>query len=121
MPRNQGWHFMNMGKYIERTVQTADILDIKFGHISYDMNNPADIPYWRNLLLSVSGYELYLKTYRSGVQSQNVVDFLVFNMQFPRSVLYSLNRLSEELATFRMEISKERIEPLEKTLGRQWK
>lgn len=118
MPRNQGWHFMNLGKYIERSVQTADILDIKFGNISHDLNNPADIPYWRNLLLSVAGYELYLKTYRTGVQSQNVVDLLVLNMQFPRSVLYSLSRLSDELATFKSEIPQERLAPLEKLLGR---
>lgn len=118
MPRNQGWHFMNLGKYIERAVQTADILDIKFGNISHDLNNPADIPYWRNLLLSVAGYELYLKTYRTGVQSQNVVDLLVLNMQFPRSVLYSLSRLSDELATFKSEIPHERLAPLEKLLGR---
>jgi uncharacterized alpha-E superfamily protein len=118
MPRNQGWHFMNLGKYIERTVQTADILDTKFGYISHDLNNPADIPYWRNLLLSVAGYELYLKTYRTGVQTQNVMDLLVLNMQFPRSVLYSLSRLSDELATFKTEIPLERVAPLEKTLGR---
>ena len=118
MPRNQGWRFMNLGKYLERTIQTADILDTRFGYISHDLNNPADIPYWRNLLLSVSGYELFLKTYRTGLQSQNVVDLLVLNMEFPRSILYSLHRLSEELAAFKTELGAERIAPLEKMLGR---
>lgn len=118
MPRNHGWHFMNMGKYIERTVQTADILDLKFRDLSYDLNNPADIPYWRNLLLSVGGYELYLKTYRTGVQSHNVIDLLVLNMQFPRSVLYALSRLSDELDTFKPEIPSAQFVPMEKALGR---
>jgi uncharacterized alpha-E superfamily protein len=118
MPRNHGWHFMNMGKYIERTVQTADILDVKFRDISYDLDNPADVPYWRNLLLTVSGYELYLKTYRTGMQSQNVVDLLVLNMQFPRSILYSLTRLREELETFKSELPADKFIPLEKTMGR---
>lgn len=118
MPRNHGWHFMNMGKYIERTVQTADLLDLKFRDLSYDLNNPADVPYWRNLLLSVAGYELYLKTYRTGVQSHNVIDLLVLNMQFPRSVLYSTSRLYDELDTFKPEIPAAQFSPMEKALGR---
>ena len=118
MPRNHGWHFMNMGKYIERTVQTADILDLKFRDLSYNLNDPADIPYWRNLLLSVAGYELYLKTYRTGIQSHNVIDLLVLNMQFPRSVLYATSRLSDELDTFKSEIPPAQFSPIEKALGR---
>lgn len=118
MPRNHGWHFMNMGKYIERTIQTVDILDLKFRDISYDLNNPADVPYWRNLLLSVAGYELYLKSYRTGVKSHNVIDLLVLNMEFPRSVLYSLCRLSDELETFKSEIPAAQFVPMEKALGR---
>ncbi|MBK6276475.1 MAG: alpha-E domain-containing protein [Saprospirales bacterium] len=72
MPRGEGWNFMNMGKFIERAIQTADILDIKFNDIEYDINNPMDIPYWKNLLLSVSGYEYYMKTYHTGLQTQKM-------------------------------------------------
>ena len=43
--------------------------------------------------LSLSGYNLYLKTYRSGFDARNVIDQVIFNTAFPRSVLYSLNQL----------------------------
>lgn len=97
MPRGQGWSFMNLGKFVERSIQTIDILDVKFNDISYNLTDSADIPYYRNLLLSLSGYELYLKSYRTGLDSQNVVDMTLLNTDFPRSVLYCLVRLDRTL------------------------
>ncbi|HRB69901.1 MAG TPA: alpha-E domain-containing protein, partial [Chitinophagales bacterium] len=89
MPRGEGWNFMGIGKNIERALQSADIIDTKFQDIKYDLNNPMDIPYWKNLLLSVSGYEFYLKTYPTGLQTQNVLDMILMNTNFPRSIFYS--------------------------------
>ncbi len=103
MPRGQGWHFMNMGKFIERGIQTANILDIRFRNINYDLNNPSDIPYWRNLLLSLSGYELYLKRYRAGLQSRNVADMAILNGDFPRSILYCVSRLDKTIRDLSIE------------------
>ena len=93
MFRGEGLGFMNMGKYLERAIQSADILDVKFSDLSYDLEKQADTTYWKYLLLSVSGYALYLKRYRSGFEARNVVDQVLFNVDFPRSVLYSLNQL----------------------------
>lgn len=93
MARGEGFNFMNIGKYLERALQTADILDVKFSDLSYDLDKTPDTTYWKYLLLSISGYSLYLKTYRSGFEARNVIDQVVFNTQFPRSILYSLDRL----------------------------
>ena len=94
MPRGEGWNFMGIGKNIERALQTADIVDTKFQDINYDLNNPMDIPYWKNLLLSVSGYEFYLKTYPTGLQTQNVLDMILMNTNFPRSIFYSIKKIN---------------------------
>ena len=93
MARGEGNSFINMGKYLERAVQSADILDVKFSDVNYDMDVTTDTTYWKYLLLSISGYELYLKTYRGVFEAINVVGQVVLNDQFPRSVLYSINRL----------------------------
>lgn len=90
MPREQGWWFMNIGKSIERAVQTVDLLNVKFSDLSYDINTPADTPYWKYLLMSASGYELYVKTYRSGLKGEHVIELMVLHEEFPRSILYSL-------------------------------
>jgi uncharacterized alpha-E superfamily protein len=92
MARGEGYAFLNIGKFLERGVQSADILDVKFSDMNYDFAK-TDTIYWKYLLLSISGYELYLKNYRSGFEARNVVEQVVLNNDFPRSVTYSVNRL----------------------------
>jgi uncharacterized alpha-E superfamily protein len=118
MARGQGWLFMNLGKFIERAIQTADILDVKFSDISYDMNANADTPYWKYLLMSVSGYELYLKTYRTGVQGHNVVDQMVLNIDYPRSIMYSLIQISRNFKKLRSDRNTEDHEKIDFLVGR---
>jgi len=93
MFRGEGLCFMNVGKYMERAIQTSDILDVKLSNLAYDLDKPADTTYWKYLLMSISGYSLYLKRYRSGFEARNIIDQVLFNVDFPRSVLYSLNQL----------------------------
>lgn len=94
MPRGEGWNFMGIGKNIERALQTADLVDMRFHDIGYDLNTPMDISYWKNLLMSLSGYEFYLKSYPTGLQTQNVLDMILMNTNFPRSIFYSVKKIS---------------------------
>jgi uncharacterized alpha-E superfamily protein len=93
MSRGEGNAFINIGKFLERAIQSADILDIKFSDLNYELDKPADTTYWKYLLMSISGYELYLKTYRSGFGARNVMEQILMNENFPRSVIYSVNHL----------------------------
>src|SRR5258708_26057554 len=92
MPRGEGYAFINIGKFLERGVQSADILDIKFSDLHYDFTR-TDTTYWKYLLLSISGYDLYLKIYRNGFDARNLVDLIDLNDDFPLSVIYSINQL----------------------------
>jgi uncharacterized alpha-E superfamily protein len=93
MERGEGRSFMNIGKYLERAIQSVDILDTKFGSISENPDLLTDTTYWKHLLLSLGGYELYLKTYREGFEAENVLEQVVLNNDFPRSVIYSVNNI----------------------------
>lgn len=93
MFRGEGLCFMNVGKFMERAIQSAEILDVKLSDLSYDLDKPTDTAYWKYLLMSISGYSLYLKRYQSGFEARNIIDQVLFNVDFPRSVLYSLNQL----------------------------
>jgi uncharacterized alpha-E superfamily protein len=90
MARGESLCFINIGKYLERAWQLTDILNVKFKELSYDLDKTTDTPHWKYFLLSISGYELYLKSYRSGFEARNIVDQILFNVNFPRSVHYSL-------------------------------
>ena len=82
MARGEGMCFMSIGKYLERAIQSADILDVKFSDLSYDLEKTTDTTYWKYFLLSISGYELYLKNYRSGFEARNILDQIIFNNNF---------------------------------------
>lgn len=94
MPRGTGWNFMNVGKHIERCLQTIVIADKHFAPIYTTGQDSNDVLQWRYLLLALSGYELHLKTYRTTNHQQNVVHQIVLNENFTRSVLYSLSRIN---------------------------
>ena len=93
MERGQGRSFMNIGKYLERAIQSIDILDVKYGPLNNNPNLLTDITYWKHLLMSIGGYELYQKTYRGGLEAQNVLELIILNNDFPRSVIYSVNSI----------------------------
>jgi uncharacterized alpha-E superfamily protein len=118
MPRGQGWCFMNLGKYIERCLLTIEIFHAHFTIIDYQLDKAQDILFWKNLLLSLSGYELYLKTYTRGQHTMNVVDHIVFNRNFPRSIIYSLLRTRRYLESAAGDTKMEGSDALQKTLGR---
>jgi len=93
MERGEARAFMNIGKYLERAIQSVDILDTKFGSVSDNPDLLTDTSYWKHLLLSLGGYELYLKTYREGFEASNILEQVMLNNDFPRSVIYSVNNI----------------------------
>lgn len=99
MARGEGNTFMNIGKFLERGIQTSTILDTNFSihNMLETAVEPADLRY---LLLSLSGYSLYLRTYRSGFEAKKVVEQVIMNRQFPRSLSYSVEKMHRNFERF---------------------
>jgi uncharacterized alpha-E superfamily protein len=95
MPRGMGWNFMSLGKYIERCLLTIEMTVQYFEQIDYQLEDEKDILQWRPLLLSLSGYELHLKTYRSSQHNHNTLHQVLFNEDFNRSILYTLKKIEK--------------------------
>jgi uncharacterized alpha-E superfamily protein len=93
MARGLGWNFMNLGKFIERCMQTISITNKELQNISSRPAINNDILNWRYLLLALSGYEMHLKTYSTTDHQYNVLHQVTLNENFPRSVVYSLTRI----------------------------
>jgi uncharacterized alpha-E superfamily protein len=90
MPRDDGWRFLMLGRSLERVDMTTRLLWVRRGRSSG--------PSWSELLKSCSAYEAYLRTYRSAVDPDRVVEFLVLDRLFPRSVFAALSQAEECLA-----------------------
>lgn len=92
MSRGLGWHFANLGRQLERADKISRLLDVKYFTLLpsvRDVNTPMDDLQWSSLLRSVSGFEMYRKRYQE-LDVRHVVDFLVLDRQFPRSIQYCL-------------------------------
>lgn len=90
MEHGEAWHFSQLGRFIERADQTSRILDVKYYLLlpeARDVGKPVDDLQWSALLRSTSGFEAYRRTY-GRVSSESVVKFLLFDLTFPRSVIY---------------------------------
>ncbi|RKS99392.1 alpha-E domain-containing protein [Flavobacterium sp. 123] len=97
MPRGSGWCFSGIGKHIERCLQTISLTQAYYAPINYNLEGDEDLLYWRRLLLSLSGYEMYLKSYSNIPHNRKVVQQVIFNKDFAHSVIYTLELISDHL------------------------
>jgi len=84
MSRDDGWHFLALGRSLERVDMTARLLAARFGE-------PTGSPEWVTTLRSCSAHEAYLRTYRRAVDASLVIEFLLLDRLFPRSVFHALS------------------------------
>nr|WP_315223876.1 alpha-E domain-containing protein [uncultured Flavobacterium sp.] len=97
MPRGLGWCFSCIGRHIERCLQTISILQAYYSPLHYNLEGEEDLMYWRRLLFSLSGYELYLKSYSNIPHNRKVVQQVIFNKEFAHSVIYTLDLINKYL------------------------
>jgi len=118
MPRGTGWCFMNLGKYMERCLQTIIFTEKQLDAMNFREADSNDILQWRYLLFSLSGYELHLKTYRSSNHNYNVLQQVLTNENFTRSVIYSLQRIEHYLKTIVQQSVNDETDALLRNFGR---
>lgn len=88
LSRDDGYRFMVLGRAIERVDMTVRLLLSRVG-------DSASSPAWVTLLRSAGAHDTYLRTYRGALDASRVVEFMLLDRLFPRSVFYSL-RLAEQ-------------------------
>lgn len=89
MTHNEGWHFGQIGRLLERADKTARILDVKYYILLpsvRDVGSTLDELQWIALLKSASAYEMYRKKGQHRISPMDVAGFLILDQEFPRSV-----------------------------------
>jgi len=118
MARGEAFNYLNIGKFLERAILSADMLNIKLTELKYKLQQPAEVPALRYLLYSLSGYELYLKTHRGNFQTEFVLEQVIHNENFPHSVLYCLRQLFRYFERLETESLPDSYRQLEFLIGR---
>jgi uncharacterized alpha-E superfamily protein len=93
MLQDEAFHFIRIGSFLERSDNTARLLDVKFHAVQSDFygaaserDNEYDFYHWSAILRSVSGFEIYRKVYRNVIQPEKVAELLILRPDMPRSL-----------------------------------
>ena len=101
MLRDEGYHFSRAGTFIERADSTARILDMKYflllPSLSY-VGSSLDTGQWEQVLRSVAGARVYSWLNAGQIEARGIVEFLVLDDRFPRSLAFCRSALRENLA-----------------------
>jgi uncharacterized alpha-E superfamily protein len=116
MLQDESLHFLRIGTFLERSDNTARLLDVKFQSLAGDYFGPRsgqfqsqtqgpqareapeiDFYHWSAVLRSVSGFEVYRKVYRNVIRPDKVAELLILRPDMPRSLAACMNALMTNL------------------------
>jgi uncharacterized alpha-E superfamily protein len=113
MLKDEAFHFIRLGTFLERTDNTARLLDVKFHGATEDslldaaradedaIDHHRDFYHWTAILRSVSGFEIYRKVYRDVITPSRVAELLILRPDMPRSLAACMDEVCLNLEKVR--------------------
>ncbi len=114
MPRDEGYRFLILGWLLERAEMTCRLLAVRYARMAAS-EGQTGFHAWVSVLKSVSAYEAYLKAHDAALNPTHVLEFLLLDKEFPRSILYCLQQV-ERLVGLLVDAGEQT--PLMRTVGR---
>jgi uncharacterized alpha-E superfamily protein len=88
MSRDEGWHFLLLGRSIERADMVARL-------VAATSMSAGPTTAWNTTLRACGAHEAFLRTYRGLETEREAAEFLLLDRLFPRSIVHALS-LAEE-------------------------
>jgi uncharacterized alpha-E superfamily protein len=121
MARDEGWHFIQLGKYLERADVTTRAVDVHH-ELLRGLTEEADDPlahlHWAGALRGCGAYHPYQRQHVGRVDPPRVVGFLLTDPAVPRSTQFCLDAAARALAEIRGEGSRHGETRAERLIGR---
>ncbi|MCS7067213.1 MAG: alpha-E domain-containing protein [Meiothermus sp.] len=93
LPRDLGFYFMRLGRYLERADNMLRVLQAYIGGGELSREIEVQNHFNRSLLRSVGALEAYRKVYHTTLELPRIGEFLLLNSDFPRSVRFCVDGL----------------------------
>jgi len=97
MSHGEGWHFIQLGRYLERATATATVLDVHFSDLLGREHASDDYLLWVQLLKSCTAFEAYCQVYTADLRPERIAEFLLLNAEFPQSVRFAADLVQVSL------------------------
>lgn len=100
MLRNDIYNFARIGTFIERSDNTARILDVKYYVLlpsASQVGSNLDNVQWETILRSVSAEGGFRMTYGQDARPRQIAQFLLLDKRMPRSLAFCVDKLRDNL------------------------
>jgi uncharacterized alpha-E superfamily protein len=100
MSHGEGWQFIQLGRYVERTNNLAALLERHFRRMAAPTAQAvesAEYLDWVGLLRGCVAFEAYCKTHTAEIRPLRAAEFLLLNPDFPHSIRFSVDRINAAL------------------------
>jgi uncharacterized alpha-E superfamily protein len=100
MSHGEGWQYIQLGRYVERTDTLASLMGAHFRRTAQPIDQAvesAEYLEWVALLRSCMAFEAYCKSQTAEIRPLRVAEFLILNPEFPHSVRFSVDRINAAL------------------------
>jgi uncharacterized alpha-E superfamily protein len=96
MTHGEGWQYIQVGRFLERAISTAAILDAHYREFLGSVDQPTEVDEyveWVGLLRSCCAFEAYCRRYTADLRSRRIAEFLILDSEFPRSIRFAADRV----------------------------
>ena len=100
MTHGEGWHYIQLGRFVERMETVATLVGTHFKRLSQPPDqivDGAEYLEWVGLLKSCDAFEAYCKAYSAELRPQRVAEFLLLTLEFPHSLCFSAEMIHTAL------------------------
>ena len=94
MRRDAGWHFMRLGRFIERVQLVGSLLE---AHCDAAQDPAEEKGDWIGLLWACDAFEAYCQLHGAQIRQEKVLDFLVYDDGLPHALCFAVNGIRSSL------------------------
>lgn len=117
MVRGEAYNFLNIGRFIERSIIITRVVGTWLKDIDFNVENTTESDL-RYMLYSLSGYELYYKSSHAIIEAESVIHQILYVTDFAHSLIYSMSRIERYFKRLFNESIPENYEYLDFLIGK---
>lgn len=121
MIHGQGWQFIRLGRYLERSYATATLLE----RYQPDLFQSADSEHasyqyleFVGMLRCCTSFEAYCQEYTADLSPGRILEFLLLNQDFPHTISYCVNGIRNAVESIQRSGGRRPPEELTAAIGR---
>jgi uncharacterized alpha-E superfamily protein len=123
MNHGEGWHFIQLGRYIERAGATTTLLDVHLRALldpisQTEQAGGTNYISWVALLKSCTAFEAYCQAHTADLRTERIAEFLLLNAESPRSVRFAADQIEISLQAIARLTGKHKVARAERLAGR---